>query len=241
MIQFLKRAMLTLVGTCSIVGTLLSQVVTQPGSVATTLVSPTSSLFIDDISGKPFLEKKDDAIKGSPLLLGQWHPGTVIFRNGQQAKDLQLLFNVNKNVIYFKRAEVMLEFVQPIKQFTLRVAYNKDSVTLVFRNGYVDFEKNNADTYYEVLVDGSIQLLKQYTKTLLTYKPYNQPEQQEYSDKVKYFVFRDNKFFLIKRDKEFLIRTFPDLADKIRSWCEANNSHAKTEPQLVALIGSLNK
>lgn len=241
MIYLIKRLLLTVFVSCIFSVTLLSQVLTQPGSVVSTFVSPPTPIFIDDISGKPFLEKKDDAIKGSPLLLAKWHPGTVTFRNGQLAKDLQLLYNVNKNVLYFKRGEGMLEFVQPIRQFTLRISKDEDSVDIVFRNGYIGFQKNNLETFYEVLVDGSTQLLKQYTKTLLSYKPYNQPEQQEYSDKVNYFIFRDNKLTLIKRDKEFLMQAFPDLSEKIRSWCEANKSNAKTEPHLIALIGSLNK
>lgn len=241
MIYSMRRIMLTVFSSCIFTVTVLSQVVTQPGSVVTTFVSPTTPIFIDDISGKPFLEKRDDAIKGSPLLLANWHPGTVTFRSGQQGKELQLLFNVNKNVLYFKRGEGILEFVQPIREFTLRIANDNDSVNIVFRNGYVGFEKNNQETFYEVLTDGAIQLLKQYTKTLLTYKPYNQPEQQEYSDKVKYFIYRDHKLTLIKRDKEFLMQAFPDLSNKILSWCEANNSNAKSEPHLAALIGSLNK
>ena len=241
MFNSFKCSVLIITVCCSFTATVLSQVVTQPGSVVSTFVSPPTPIFIDDISGKPFLEKKDDAIKGSPLLLANWHPGSVTFRNGQQAKGLQLLYNVNKNILYFKRGEGILEFVQPIREFTLRITKDNDSVDIVFRNGYVGFEKNNQETFYEVLTDGAIQLLKQYTKTLLTYKPYNQPETQEYSDKVKYFIYRENKLTLIKRDKEFLMQAFPDLSNKIRSWCEANNSNAKSEPHLAALIGSLNK
>lgn len=237
----MKKVILTVLCSYFLTITVLSQVITQPGAAVSTFVFPSTPLFIDDISGKPFLEKKDDAIKGSPLLLANWHPGTVIFRNGQQAKDLPLLYNVSKNILYFKRGEGILEFVQPLREFSLRVAKDNDSVNLIFRNGYRSFEKNNQETFYEVLVDGSIQLLKQYTKTLLSYKPYNQPEQQEYTDKVKYFIFRDGKLTLIKRDKEFLIQTFPDLSERIRSWCETNNNSVKSEPQLAALIGSFNK
>lgn len=212
-----------------------------PGAGISPQGPPPVPIFIEDITGRPFSEKNLSEIQGSPFLLPDWQWGAVKFKNGKFAKDLQLRYNVFKNVLYFQRNEAMLEFVQPVQEFILGYIKEGDSVALVFRNGYPGIEKNNGDTYYEVLADGTMQLLKQYQKNLLTYKPYNQAEKQEFSDKERLFLLRNGSMQPIKKDKESILSALPTHAEKIRQWCEQHKSKLKTEKEIAGLIAFLNQ
>ncbi len=212
-----------------------------PGAGISPQGPPPVPIFIEDITGKPFSEKNLSEIQGSPFLLPDWQWGAVKFRNGKFAKDINLRFNVFKNVLYFQRNDAMLEFVQPVQEFMLGYLKEGDSVALLFRNGYPAADRNTSDTYYEVLVEGKIQLLKQYQKNLITFKPYNQPEKQEFSDKERFFIFYSGQMLQVKKDKESISSALSAQVEKIRLWCEQNKSRLKTEKEIAALISYLNQ
>ncbi|WP_315820808.1 hypothetical protein [Paraflavitalea speifideaquila] len=114
------------------------------------------SQFERSLSGRPVMEFGAD-IQGTAFYSNDWSPGVVQFRDGKIAKGLPLRYNIYNNKVFFQREEKQLEFTEPVRAFCLGM----DSATApLFRNGYTPIDKNDAETFYEVLVNGKVQLLK---------------------------------------------------------------------------------
>ena len=56
-----------------------------------------------NIRGRPFNNPEATNIEGSPLLNQNWGLGTVYFKDGSVAQNVELRFNLEKNELYFNR------------------------------------------------------------------------------------------------------------------------------------------
>ncbi len=202
---------------------------------------PALPMFIDDINGKPFSSRGGEEVEGNPFLFSEWNWGAVRFRNGQYAKDLSLQFNVHRNKLYFQRNGQALEFVQPVAEFMMGQVINNDSVAVIYRSGFPVTDKTNEETFFELLADGKIQLLKYNSKQIRVFKGYNQPEKKAYEDLAEYYIFRtDGKMVKIRKDKESLLQALPEQSAKIEELISSKKIKLKSESGLAKLIYELN-
>ncbi|MGN6165508.1 MAG: hypothetical protein ACTHOF_13305 [Flavisolibacter sp.] len=186
-------------------------------------------------------EEKVETVQ-SKFLKQEWSDGIVHFKNRNAAVELPLIFDVYNNHLYFLQGNQIMEFQEPVSEFTLRTVLKKDSVAILFRNNYPDIEKNTAETFYEVLVDGEIQLLKCKAKTILLHKDMDVPEERrDYSKELFYAFYPDNKITQIKADKDYLLQHLPKQAATIRKIIESKKIKIKNESSLIELFRLLNQ
>ncbi|HEX6332778.1 MAG TPA: hypothetical protein VFZ78_01050, partial [Flavisolibacter sp.] len=89
-----------------------------------------------------------------------WSPGEVRFRKTDKVMQVPLIFDVYSNQLYYLQNGIIMEFVEPVREFRMQLNMEKDSVTFVFRCTYPDIDKNTGETFYEVITDGRFQLLR---------------------------------------------------------------------------------
>lgn len=203
---------------------------------------PALPMFIDDINGRPFSSRGAEDVEGSPFLFQEWNWGAVKFKSGQYAKDLSLQFNLHRNKLYFQRNGQVLEFVQPVTEFMMGQVIDYDSVAVIYRNGYPVTDKTNEETFFELLADGKLQLLKYNSKTIRVFKGYNQPEKKTFEDLSELYLFRpDGKMIKIKKDKESFLQALPEQAAKIEELIGSKKIKMKNESGLARLVFELNQ
>ena len=198
-------------------------------------------IFPDDINGRPFTYKGIEDVEGSPFLFNDWNWGAVKFRDGRFAKDLSLQFNIYNNQLYFKKEGKQMEFVLPVAEFMIRYSNGNDSSTVIYRCGYPETEKTSSITFFELLIDGKLQLLKYRSKQINTSKPFNQAERREFSDQHQLYVNVDRRLIKLKKDKEFIIGILPVYKDAINSIVDQKKLKLKNEEDVMKLFEELNR
>jgi hypothetical protein len=202
------------------------------------------SAFVNayDINGKPFTATNLANAEGSPMFSTDWNLANITFRNGMITKDVPVQLNLIDNQLYFKKDNATLLFVDPVASFDFAYTDNDVKKLAHFKNGYPAIQKNNENTYYQVLVDGPMQLLKYSYKTLAQRAEYGQTAKYEYQLWQELYAYNANSKTITKiKDKSSLINAFPDYAKTINDFAAQKNSKLKSEYELTDLFHSLNQ
>jgi len=98
-------------------------------------------------------------------------------------------------------------------------------------------QTNNSETFYEVLVDGDIKLLKCRAKSILLFKDKNLPEE------IKQLYFAElpgNKLVMIPMDADGIKEKLPDYNTEITAILKKEHIKLKNENKLAELFVHLN-
>lgn len=188
----------------------------------------------------PEAEKTEDV--QSNFVVQNWRLGVVSFRNIPDKVVVPLLFDVYSNKLYFQSNNNILEFANPVKEFTIPVVVKNDTVHLRYRSNYPAIHKNDKETFYEVMVDGKFQLLKCKAKSIALYKDKDVPEEQrDYSKELLYAFLPNGNMVQVKKDKEYLVKEMPAYGAAVDKICTEEKLKLKNEAQLKALFTALNR
>ena len=173
---------------------------------------------------------------------GEWTRGNVKFKNGQEAKDIMLLFDVHSNKLYFQQGKTTMEFVNPVYEFEIGLLLGQDTGKVIYRNSYPAVNYNTPETFYEIVVDGStLQLLWCRAKNVNLYKDASQPEERRHTEKEQWYVhLPEGKMVKIKRDKESITNALPQYADRINEIIKSKGLKLKEADDFIQLFASLN-
>ena len=187
----------------------------------------------------PPVEVSDDVQR--LFIKQQWTPGVVVLQNNSMPRPLPLLFDVYSNQLYYQQGGVAMEFLDPVRQFSMRLLHKNDSVDLLFRRGYPPVQKNTETTFYEVLADGAYQLLRCRAKTIYLHKENIPEEDRTYNKELLYAYAPGGKLVPIKKDAESLKKALPEKAAAIEQLVATHRLRLKQEADLVRLFELLNK
>lgn len=212
----------------------------QPATISSSAYRPPVTIFGPN---NPDMSFRGTADIQDQFLSRTWTEGHVKFKNGQWANSLLLLFDVHNNKLYFmdEKDHVPMEFVYPIEEFVIGLIVGKDTTNLFYRSSYPAVNANTTETFYEVLVDGKIQLLRCRAKNVGMYKDSEQPEQKRFTEKEQLYIFADGKMTKIKKDKDEVLNALPEYAKKIEQILDEEKLKLKHEEGLRKLVVALNK
>jgi len=202
------------------------------------------SAFISsyDINGKPFTDKSLAGVEGSPMFSTDWNLANINFKNGKITKDIPVRFNLYDNQLYFKKNDTILLFVEPVASFQFAYTDNGAKRLAYFSNGYPAVQKNTEETYYQVLVNGPMQLLKYSYKTLVERAAYGQTSRSEYQLWQDLYAYNASTKTIVKiKDRSSLTNAFPASAKAINDFATQKNSKLKSESDLTDLFNTLNQ
>jgi len=119
-----------------------------------------------DINSIPLKEKAHTKMEGSPYLSDQFMKGTVVFKDGKIAKNINLNFDqINGAVVFKNESDLEFTFVTPVKEFEIPLIGK-------FRSGFPPAKGTTENTFFKVLNDGKTQLLKTQKKAILETKAF---------------------------------------------------------------------
>jgi len=199
---------------------------------------PAVRIFLEDVEGRPLKLKGIDEVEGTPFLFEDWKQGSVTFNQGSVLSGVDLKFAVFGNQLFFRKGDDMLEFTMPVKEFRINASV---TVPLVYRCYYPDISGNNGKTFYNVVVDGNIQLLKLVSREVKDHKSYNEPVKKKFMDKETWYVFLPNgTIHILERDTNWLKKLLPQHADKIDNIIAEKKLKLKKDEDVAELIRRLN-
>ncbi len=190
-------------------------------------------------AGRPEEEQVSDVQKF--FLEQQWMPGVVKFRSGRPEMQVPLIFDMYNNSLYYLQGKVIMEFVDTVSAFSLKVPYKSDSLLLHYRSGLPAFQANTTETFYQLLVDGKFQLLKCRAKSILLIRDTELPEEKRTELKELYFAYLPgNKLQMLPLDADRIKASMPDYAAKIAAILKKEHLKLKNEAKLTELFVHLN-
>jgi hypothetical protein len=218
--------------------TLVTLIATAHGQSVSNNLSNSAFAEAYDVNGKPFTSKSLENIEGSPMFSTDWNLANITFSNGKIVKNIPVQFNLEDNQLYFKKGDTILLFADPVASF--QFAYTNDNAKKLayFRNGYPSIQKNTGDTYYQVLADGPMQLLKYSYKSIAQRSDYNQVK-YEYQLWQNLFAYNASTHVIIKiKDKSSLTNAFPVYAKAINDFAVQKNSKLKSTQSMIMLMNA---
>jgi len=193
--------------------------------------------YLHDINGTPITRSRYQDVSGSPFLADGWSAGTVKFTNGVSYKDnLFLKYNVKDDELYFKgKNDEPLLFVDSVAEFAIK---GPAGVIHHYRNGFKPIDGYTNRSFFEVLADGTVELLKKTNKTILETKAYNSPTtERSFVEVNQYYLLRSGKAMPIrKRDNKSILSVLSDKQPALEKYIKDNNLNLKNDSDFSKLI-----
>lgn len=193
---------------------------------------PATSVSQQTSLGKYTAEKTVENLVGSLYLFdNEWKVAELKSSDGAVYKDFNIKYDiVNDLLIYQGKANEIMEFVVPINEFSIG--------SLVFKNGYPSINTNTAKTFYQVLFEGKIRLLKKVTKTIIEAQNYNSPSMVKNIDtQTKYYIINKNGSIIpIKTNKKDVLDLLSEKSEQVKQYVSSHKVSFKNDEDLIGLF-----
>ncbi|MDB5122319.1 MAG: hypothetical protein JWP94_448 [Mucilaginibacter sp.] len=199
--------------------------------------------FAENINGVPMRTISGYTnVSGSPFLSDQWAKGMVKMADGRTFKDVLLKYDQLKDELYFQdKKKDTLIFVDPVREFKMEYGAGDELHEKLFRNGYKNIPNSTENSFFEVLSDGTAQLLKRTTKSISESKEYNSTTVvQRFDDNVKYYIIVSERVLPIKKDKKSILTALSNKQPQLESFMRTNNINLKNDEDLSKLMAYYN-
>lgn len=200
--------------------------------------------YLSDYSGRPYYLKTYAEIQGSPLLSDNWLNGTVAFANGKTATAI-LNYNLYGDELLFKNPKdsSVLSFVDPVKSFALKNATIEESdiTDPSFSSGFPAVDDQTTKTFYLVVGEGKIKLLRCYKKRVIESKDFSsQITTKSFLSANAYYLFSNNQMVKIKPNQKTILAAMNDKAAQVQDYIKKNSVNFKSDAALAKLFGYYN-
>ncbi|MFT3824457.1 MAG: hypothetical protein QM731_11075 [Chitinophagaceae bacterium] len=179
---------------------------------------------------------------GNPYVLKDWVDGVVRFSGDRVITQPKLRFNVMRNqlMLQFKGSTFAAE--AKVIEFILYQKHGKNTDSMIFRKGYPPVDEQNAETYYQVLLNGKSVLLKLYMKKIMEEKQlvggniYRRLEDDE-----AYYLLKDSVMTLLPKDRAKVAEKFADRSEAISQFIAAQQLKMRTDEDFIAVVKKYNE
>ena len=183
-------------------------------------------------------------IKGSSFYNEEWNKGYILLQDKRIAKNISLSFNIYDNqIFYLMDSQVLvLDAAVPVAEFGIYVRKEDSAEITIFRCGYPPINNNNSKTFYQVVSNNKIALLKHYNKSIVEKKNPADVPSKEFVDSETWYVYNtvENKIIPLKKNKNALKNALPQYAGIIETLTQQKKLKLKTDNEWVALFDELN-
>lgn len=188
--------------------------------------------------GMPLRSRSYLEVKGTPYFVNEWSKGIVKQYSGQSIKDINLKYDQVEDELIFKDQNGQeLGFAAPVIEFKIDYVLDGVKKTSLFRSGFEPFKGSNEKNYYEVLLEGSVNLAKKNVKSIQLYREYNSATTtKSIISRTKYYFFITNKLTEFKRDTKSLQLAFGEKSSKILKYIEDNKLDLKNDDDLIKVF-----
>ncbi|MGF1924464.1 MAG: hypothetical protein ACQUHE_09830 [Bacteroidia bacterium] len=179
-------------------------------------------------------------LRGEPFLFSDWAKAKVT-TDYATTEDVKMLYNEVSDELTFKVAKRDVRKVSaPVKEFAITDEKN-GNVVRKFRAGFKDTKFSNAETFFEVLVDGDTKLLKKNLKYIYQNREYSgKVARTVVDDPTYYLVFNDNVPIKLKSNQKLFVSQFGEKLKDLDKYIQENELDVKKQADLIKLVSQYN-
>jgi hypothetical protein len=197
-----------------------------------------------DFQDVRFAGKTYNNLIGSPFLFEDWVEGSVILIDGTEFKGLKINFNQIKEEVLFALPDNKTKvFMHPVRQFSIEGPNSKGETNRIFKNGFASIDGGTQNSFYEILADGSLSLVKRTSKSIVEERADGQTfKTKQIRTNHKYYVAQGTQLSKAPRDKKTFLSMLPDQSKilLIDEYLTKNNTSLKDEQALTQAIAYYN-
>jgi hypothetical protein len=188
------------------------------------------SMFLQDINGQPMFENTYSAIEGTPYLNPDWTRGTVKAKiNGKTYELAKTRYDAYKDELEYEENQKPYRFGKEITEFT--------SDGKLFRSGFPALDNLSAQSFYHVIYEGKVALLKRYPTRIQSEKPYNSAtEIKRFVKEDAFFLYKDKKLTRLEKDKKSLLEALGDKQAELEAFIKDQKLKLSKEEDILRLI-----
>ena len=191
---------------------------------------PNSSTWLEDTNGKMLMSSNYTDVDGSPYLPKQWVEGAITLKTGKNIPYNQLRYNIITGNLEFNYTGKSYDVTNSMEGFTLG--------SMKFRNGFPSTEKQNAESYYQILHDGKQKLLCHRAANIYIEQAYNSATKTKKLDVIETYYLQktDGKMYEVKKNLKFLLVMLDDKAKQTEEYCKRENIKLRSWDDAVRVL-----
>lgn len=222
---------------------LYSQTTTVPGApVYRDIKAYDDHLTITNNEGGPF-KNSYESIEGSPFFIDHYCLAHLKLNKGKEYQNIPVKLNLYTQEIVLIDGEN--KEIVPVDGLVTNINFTDTtegiSHVYKFRSDYPPVDKNNSFTFYQVLSDGRLQLLKHIWKEIVEEKNIQSGEiRKTFIMREEYYIFSNGEMRKLKKNKEYVEELMKDQQQKISQYEKEKKINFKNITSLAGLFDYYN-
>lgn len=194
-----------------------------------------SQIYLERKDGRVIFDGQSVEAEGTVFVPQEFTKGYVI-QNGKKIDIAKMRLNTYDNRLEYQEGEQVKLFTLPVTEYAVDA---EDGAIRLFKRGFPKVDRQNEDTYYEVLYDGKYKLLKYYKAHKLDVTNYNSATKMiKFEIGETLYVLRpDNSIHKLKKDKKSILEALGKEEEALKSWWSKEKPNPKDEAGVVNIIG----
>ena len=181
-------------------------------------------------------------VAGNPYLFKDWSEGVIRFTNGRVMKQFKLKFDCAQNRLLLQFEGTSFGAEGKVLEFVMYQKNGRRLDSVLFRKGFPAEGKATAETFYQVLVDLKVKLLKLHIKNIIEQKQLTGGSQyRHYQDEEKYFILDNEKIVEVKKDKASISEVLSDKAEDLKKFIEVEQIKLRSDEELIRVVIKYNE
>lgn len=158
-----------------------------------------------------------NTVTGNPYLFKDWSDGVIRFSSGRTLNQFKLKFDCARNqlVLQFDGSSFAAE--SKVQEFVMYTKAGKQKDSLLFRKGYPAAGQATNNTFYQVLFEGKIVLLRLFARNVIEEKQLvsNNTNNRRMEEVEYFYFFHDGAMDLLPQDRNDLLKLFPNYKEPL--------------------------
>jgi hypothetical protein len=183
-------------------------------------------------------------ISGNPFLLKDWSEGKVKFSNGRIMNNFKLKFDCVRNLLLMQFEGSTFAAESKITEFVLYTKTGKKADSMIFRKGFPAAEKTTESTYYQVLFEGRVTLVRLITKDIIEENVLvktTTSTNRRLENVEKFYLLKDGAMIHLTADKEDWLKQLPDKAAQLSTYITEQRIRLRNMEDFVQVAKKLDE
>jgi hypothetical protein len=199
-------------------------------------------ITLTDIYGRPFKNDNTD-IEGSPYFIEGFRYANITLSKGVFYENIKVKIDLYKQEAHAIANDEKEMIVKDglISEIVLIDSANGKLVFYKFHAGFPAIDKNSIYSFYQVLSDGDIQLLKFIKKEIEETKNIMSGEvRKEFVQREEYYTYHDGIISKLKKEKDFVLDLMKERKQEVTEYLKGKKINYKNIGSLTELFDYYN-
>jgi hypothetical protein len=180
-------------------------------------------------------------VRGHPFLQDEWVVGTIRFSSGRVMDQFKLKFDIAQNLLLLQFSGSSFAAESKVNEFVMYPKGKKSKDSLVFKKGFPKVDQNDGETFYHILSEGTIKLLRYPRKVISEEKKLVTAVNRSFEYEEYFYLVKAGELIKINDPKSSIVDLLGDHVDELKKFIADNQLRMRTGEDLAKVVGKYNE